>query len=177
MKISDITKISVCTALLCVSGMLAIPVPFSHTALTLQVFAVILTAIILSPKKAFFAVLAYLLIGFIGVPVFSGMTGGFQCLFTVSGGFLVSFIVAVPLVSACKGIRLATHIVSAVFVGIPVIYVISTLYNMLVIGFSSVAETLTVTLPFLPFDIVKSVAAGVIGHCINRTLSRAGINV
>ena len=76
-KKSRIYKIIICalfTAIICALSLVSIPlmtVPF-----TLSVFAVLLTGALLSPKYAAISVLCYILIGAIGIPVFSGFRGG-----------------------------------------------------------------------------------------------------
>ncbi len=177
MKTSDITHISLYTALLCVSAFISIPIPFFAVPVTLQTFMLFLTAVVLTPKKSFLAVLVYILIGLVGIPVFSGFSGGFHKLFTISGGFIVSFPITALLVSVCKGKRLASNILSCVFVGIPVIYVVCTVYIFFVTGLSSLRESFMLIVPFIAFDIIKAAAGGAFGFLIGRILSRSARNV
>ena len=58
------------------------PIPF-----TLQMFAITFAIVVLSPKEAIAAITGYLLLGAVGVPVFSGMRGGIGVL-AITGGFL-----------------------------------------------------------------------------------------
>ena len=73
LSISDITLIALLTAVIAVCSWISIPaaVPF-----TLQTFAVFLTAGLLGGKRGTITVIVYILLGAIGVPVFSGFTGG-----------------------------------------------------------------------------------------------------
>ena len=64
-------QIAVCAALLCVLSQLTVPTPFG-IGFTLQVFVVILTALVLKPLHALTAQLIYTLLGVIGLPVFRG---------------------------------------------------------------------------------------------------------
>ena len=76
MKTKDMTIIAVMAALICVAGPLSIaigPIPLS-----LASFAVYLAGAVLGAKRGPLAVAIYLLIGMVGVPVFSGFSGGFQ---------------------------------------------------------------------------------------------------
>ena len=59
------------------------PIPF-----TLQMFAITFAIVVLSPKEAIAAITGYLLLGAVGVPVFSGMRGGIGVLAGPTGGFL-----------------------------------------------------------------------------------------
>ena len=70
LKIQDITKISLCVALLCVTSYLVIPIPFSPAVIGLQTIVVNLIALIFQPKEAGLAILIYLMLGVVGLPVF-----------------------------------------------------------------------------------------------------------
>ena len=69
----DMTLIAMFAVLMAVCSWISIPtqVPF-----TLQTFAVFCTLGVLGGKRGFFAVLVYVLLGAVGVPVFAGFTGG-----------------------------------------------------------------------------------------------------
>ena len=90
MKTKDMTLTAVMAALICIAGPLSIfigPIPLS-----LATFAVYLSGAALGKKRGTAAVGLYLLIGIIGVPVFSGFSGGFQKLAGVTGGYLVGYL-------------------------------------------------------------------------------------
>ncbi len=88
MKTLDFVYASLAAALLAVSAWISIPtaVPF-----TLQTFAVCLAAGLLGMKRGTLALVIYLLVGIIGVPVFSGFRGGLGVLFGTTGGYIVGF--------------------------------------------------------------------------------------
>lgn len=85
----DMAYIGLSVALLAVCSQLCIPfaVPF-----TLQTFAVSAIAIILGPGKGTMTVIIYLLLGAVGLPVFSQFKGGLSALIGPTGGFLFGFI-------------------------------------------------------------------------------------
>ena len=60
--------------------------------MTGQTFAIGLTATFLGRKLGLISVGVYLLLGLIGLPVFSGMTGGIAVLFGPTGGYLIGFL-------------------------------------------------------------------------------------
>lgn len=66
--------------------------PMGIVPLTGQTFAIGLTVTILGKRTGTYAILIYLLLGLIGLPVFAGMTGGIGILFGPTGGYLVGFI-------------------------------------------------------------------------------------
>ena len=78
-------------ALIVVCSWIQIPaaVPF-----TLQTFAVFLTVGLLGGKRGTIAVLIYILLGMVGLPVFSGFKGGIGALLGTTGGYIIGFIFA-----------------------------------------------------------------------------------
>ncbi|MEG1524574.1 MAG: biotin transporter BioY [Clostridia bacterium] len=76
-------------ALIAVCAWISIPftVPF-----TLQTFAIFAAVGLLGGKRATLTVLVYLLLGAIGIPIFSGFSGGFGRLLGTTGGYLIGFI-------------------------------------------------------------------------------------
>jgi len=90
LSLRQMARIAVLTALLCVLSPIAIPLP-SGIPLTLQTFAVLLSGVVLGPKNGTIAVLAYILLGTFGLPVFSYFRGGPGMIAGPTGGFLLSF--------------------------------------------------------------------------------------
>ena len=71
-----------------------ISIPIGDIAFTMQTFGVFLTLGILGGKWGTVSILCYLLLGAVGLPVFSGFQGGFGVLLGVSGGFLWGFLLS-----------------------------------------------------------------------------------
>lgn len=87
----DLAYIALFAVLMAVCAWITIPfvVPF-----TLQTFAVFLALTTLGSKRGLYAVAVYLLLGAVGLPVFSGFRGGFGILFGTTGGYLTGFLAA-----------------------------------------------------------------------------------
>ena len=75
-KTMRLTRIALLIAMNCISAYLIIPLPFSQSPIALQTLIVNLVAFLLPPKDAAITMLAYIGIGLIGVPVFTGGTVG-----------------------------------------------------------------------------------------------------
>ena len=103
MKIKELTKMSICIAIICISSYISFPLPFTPTMITAQTIAINLVALILTPKQSFIVVLLYIFLGAFGLPVFSGGTSGFGRLFGPTGGFILGFLVIAPFMSYLKG--------------------------------------------------------------------------
>lgn len=78
------------TALIAAFSQIPVPTPFA-VSVTLQTFAIALTAFLTDPKIAFAANLCYICLGAAGVPVFYGFGAGAATVFGPSGGFILAF--------------------------------------------------------------------------------------
>lgn len=86
MRIRATVQSAIFAALLCIFSPIAIPV--GAIPVTLSIFIVLLTGLILDWKQAGAAVLSYMLIGAFGLPVFSGGQAGIGVFLGVTGGYL-----------------------------------------------------------------------------------------
>ena len=80
-----LAEIGALTALICVLGPLSIPLPFSPAPIAFANLAIFFAVYLLGTA-------VYLLLGFVGVPVFAGFTGGAQKLLGPTGGYLVGYL-------------------------------------------------------------------------------------
>ncbi len=92
-SVLKLMRIALMTCILIVCAQIAIP--FAGVPMTLQTFAVALCGYILGAKNGLTAVFLYLMLGAIGLPVFTGMGASFGFLFGLTGGFLWGFFVLV----------------------------------------------------------------------------------
>ena len=154
MKTLDMTTIAVMAALICVAGPLTIPA--GPIPLSLATFAVYLAGSVLGRKKGTIAVGLYLLIGIIGVPVFSGFSGGFQKLAGVTGGYLVGY-----LPEKREQIGWWYHPLMMI-AGTALLYLVGTVNFMLHTGNGLGAALALCVVPFLIGDAVKIAAAALL---------------
>ena len=89
-KTYDLATMGLMAAVTAIMAQIAIPMP-QGVPMTLQTFAVTLAGIILGSKRGAISMLIYLLLGAVGLPVFSGFRGGLGMLVGPTGGFLISF--------------------------------------------------------------------------------------
>ena len=176
MKTKDMTLTAVMAALICIAGPLSSfigPIPLS-----LATFAVYLSGAALGKKRGTAAVGLYLLIGIIGVPVFSGFSGGFQKLAGVTGGYLVGYLPCALL----SGIgaewaekRNRPWILPVMMAaGTAVLYLIGTLWFMIQTGNGLGAAMSLCVLPFLPGDGAKILAATLLTVPLRKAVLRFG---
>lgn len=162
MKTKDLTKMALCLALLSVSSYIAFSLPFTPTRVTAQTMMVNVIALVLTPKQVFTTILLYLVMGGLGLPVFSGGTSGLAVLMSPSGGFLIAFLVAAPIMSLMKQ-RAPKNFISyfliTVLIGMPILYVIGAWWMQIVTQMGWLAAVQAAVLPFIVGDLLKCVIA------------------
>lgn len=149
-----------------------IAIPAGPVMITLQTFIVILAGILLGPKIGALSQIIYIFLGLIGLPVFSGFTGGIQSILKPSFGFLIGFIFAAYAAgkflytkdsSSLKYIFLSSLIGGAIIYifGLPYMYfILNVIMNL---NLSLIAVIKMGCLIFLPGDLIKSVLAAALG--------------
>ena len=107
LKLKDVNRIAFSAALMVVCAWVAIPGPVPFT---LQTFGLFMTAGLLGGTKGFVAMLVYVLLGTIGMPVFSGGRGGLGIILGETGGYIIGFLPAVFVGGIlCKKNRKSTY--------------------------------------------------------------------
>ena len=91
-KTKELTLIGLMAALTCIAGPLSLPLPFSPVPISLTNLAIYFSVYILGMKRGTISYLVYLLLGLVGLPVFSAFTSGPAKLFGPTGGYLIGFI-------------------------------------------------------------------------------------
>lgn len=75
-KTKELTLIGLMAALTCIAGPLSLPLPFSPVPISLTNLAIYFSVYILGMKRGTISYLVYLLLGLVGLPVFSAFTSG-----------------------------------------------------------------------------------------------------
>ena len=178
MKRSErISRISICSmnaAILVICSFISVPTapPF-----TFQSFGVLILTGLFGLKITLVSYMIYLLLGIVGLPVFSGFTGGFSVIIGPTGGYLIGFAFLIIVSSALINVlgRGIFSLTLAFTVGVIVLYVIATVYYSAVwlkdTSLSSVISSASVcVLPFLLADAAKTALAVYIVKCFEGRL-------
>lgn len=128
-----------------------ISIPVLDIAFTMQTFAVFLTLSVLGGKWGTVSILIYLLLGAVGLPVFSGFQGGLGILAGVTGGYLWGFL------GSGLGYRAAEKAgkLPAMIVGLLVCYACGSLWFLVYAGGGLGVILLRCVVPYLIPDAVK----------------------
>lgn len=172
----DICYIGIFAAIIAVCAQVTVPfiggVPF-----TLQTWGVALAGVVLGAKRGVAAVLVYILVGAVGVPVFSGFGGGFGVIFGVTGGFILAF----PVLAFAAGISARPGnvfiLAAGLVAGTAVFLTLGMLWFAAVTGGTVAAAFAAAVAPFILPEIFKIVAVIIVGKSIQMALVRARIAV
>lgn len=173
-KTLNIVYCGIFATITAILSQITIPMP-GGVPFTLQTFAVYLAGIILGSKRGVVSILVYVLIGTIGLPVFSGFSGGIGTIVGATGGFILSF----PIMSFIIGLVCKkTDNKILIFLGIMLAsipnYLMGMLQFSLVTGSTFYNSFLVSVLPFILVDIIKIVLATIIGSMVmsNKSIRR-----
>ena len=157
----DMAYIAVFTALLAVCSWIAIPMPWG-VAYTLQTLGVFLAVGVLGGKRGTLAVVVYLLLGAMGVPVFSGFQGGTAALLGTTGGYIAGFLFSALVMWMLEKLlgRSLPALALSMVLGLAVCYAFGTVWYMAVYTRSNGAAALGTVLgwcvvPYIIPDLVK----------------------
>lgn len=174
LDVQNMTQIALCVTILCISSYLVIPLPFTPIVLSFHTIMVNLIGLILKPKQAGYVIAIYILMGLIGLPVFSAGTAGPGKLFGPTGGFYFGFLFAAIIISKCKGSKnsFLRYLLATIAFGLPIQHICEILMMCFHNNFNIAAAAMTVSLPFIPGDIIKCVIASGLGVAVNKALPR-----
>lgn len=172
MKVKDMTYIALMAAILCVVAPIIIPLPFSPIPLSLATFIIYLLSVVIGAKKAVIAVIIYIIIGAVGVPVFSGYGAGLQKIVGPTGGYMLGYI-ACALASGYFADKFESKIYMyaiGMVLGTAICYTLGTLWMSYSTGMKFVEALFAGVIPFLIGDVIKIVVATIVGYKIRRII-------
>ena len=171
-KTVRMAEIALMSAVLCVISPFTIPVPASPVPLSLALFAVYLAAVLLGAKKGALSVLVYLLLGMVGLPVFSGFSGGIGVLLGPTGGYIIGYVLCALVIGllAERGV----HTVFAMTAGTLVCYCFGTIWFLIIMKgtYTLIQALLICVVPYLIFDMIKILAAAAVAVPVRKIVRR-----
>lgn len=181
LSVKTITMIGLMAAVLCILAPVSIPLPITLVPISLTNFIIYITLYLLGTKCGTISYTVYFLLGLVGLPVFSGFSGGLGKVAGPTGGYLVGFfficLLAGPvirkfheakvlhMVFACVGMVIATA----------VCYAFGTVWFTVQQGVTFAEALAMCVFPFIPGDVIKIVAAMLLGPVLRSRLKKAGV--
>ena len=173
----DLAYIALFAVLMAVCAWITIPLPKPLVQFTMQTFAMFMALLVLGGRRGLYAMVVYLLLGAVGMPVFSGFRGGMGVLLDTTGGYIIGFVAAALvywLVTARLGESLPVSAAACVL-GLAVCYAFGTAWFLVVYARNVGPVGLTTALgwcvfPYIVPDLVKLALAAVLSRRVKKFL-------
>ena len=163
------------TAVTCVLAPMSIFI--GEVPITLTNLVIYFSLYLLGWKRGSASVVVYILVGMVGMPVFSGFAGGLGKLVGATGGYIVGFVV-MALIAGWVMDHTASRVLhmGGMILGTLACYALGTAWYCFLTHNPLQAALWTCVIPFIPFDLAKMVAAAVLGPVLRERLVRAGLD-
>ncbi len=168
----DLAYIAMFSAIIAICSWISVPsaVPF-----TMQTFGVFLTVGTLGGRRGSISVMIYILLGAIGLPIFSGFSGGMGTVLGARGGYIIGFLLAaiVMWVFECLLGKSKLVIGFSILLGLLICYAFGTLWFTIVyakggVGIGTLSALSICVFPYLIPDVVKAVLALTLSEKLRR---------
>lgn len=178
----DMVYIALFVVIIIICAWIAVPV--GNIPITMQTFAIFLTIRSLGGRRGSIAVLVYILMGMVGLPVFSGFQGGIGVLFQATGGYILGFLPAALFmwgIEHLMGRKQWVYAISMVL-GLLICYVFGTVWFLVIYmkstGVFGLGAALSwCVLPFVIPDLIKAGLALTFGKRLAILSFRTGRNL
>ncbi|HBA47196.1 MAG TPA: biotin transporter BioY [Lachnospiraceae bacterium] len=177
LTLKQITLAGLMTAVFCLLGPLSLNIPISPVPISLGMLALYFVTSVLGMKLGTFSVLAYILLGLTGLPVFTGFTGGAGKLLGPTGGYIIGYIFMALICGFFVdkwGNNLIMEILGMVL-GTAVCYLFGTIWLAYLASYTFYQALAAGVLPYIPVDVVKLAIALLVGRQIRARILKAGL--
>lgn len=171
LKVSNLARVALCAAATAALAGVTIPPPFSPVPVSGQTFGVIVSGLVLPPALAALSQVAYILLGLVGLPVFSGGGAGLAVLLGPTGGYIWGFVLGAFVISYLLSKFKPRGFWGCVLItasgSIVVIHTTGVLQLMAVAGLSLGQALVSGVVPFLVGDFLKVLAGTRLGKSLD----------
>lgn len=165
------------TAVICILAPFSLNIPVSPVPISLGTLAIYFVVSILGMKYGTVSVAVYILLGLVGLPVFSNFTGGAGKLFGPTGGYIIGYLF-MALICGFFIDKWSDHLLLnflGMVLGTAVCYLFGTVWLAVQASMTFSQALAAGVLPFIPADLVKLILAMLIGRQVRKRLLRAGL--
>lgn len=110
-NVLKITMVALMASIICILAPLSIPIPFSIVPISCATFAVYLSAGVLGAKLGTISVAIYILLGFVGLPVFAGWSAGAGIVIGPTGGYIFGYLLIAFFTGICVNKKNASTLI------------------------------------------------------------------
>lgn len=172
-KAKSVTVTALFIAINAVLSQISFPLPISSIPFSMGIMAAFLSGAVLKPKQALTAQVLYLLLGAVGLPVFSQFRGGAAVLAGPTGGFLIGYIfiaLIVSFVSNKKRENIFLRLFVSMLAGLIVCYGVGTLWFSIVTGNNIITALTLCVYPFAALDVLKAAIGAYLAAAIKKSI-------
>ncbi|MEI6100601.1 MAG: biotin transporter BioY [Eubacteriales bacterium] len=175
MKTRDLIVTAFFAALTVIFSAISLPIPLSPVPFSLAIVAIFLAGALLPKNQAALAQIVYILLGVIGLPVFSKMQGGLGVIAGPTGGYIIAYpimayIIALIIEKARKRIFLAYFL--SMICALALCYMLGTLWLSVETHLTFSAALAAGVIPFIIPDIIKAVLSSLLAVALYRVLAK-----
>lgn len=169
--------VGVMTAVICILAPFSLNIPVSPVPISLGTLAIYFVITVLGMKRGTISVLIYILLGLVGLPIFSGFTGGAAKLFGPTGGYIVGYIF-MALICGLFIDKWSDNLILSflgMILGTAVCYLFGTVWLAYQASMSLTQALWAGVIPYIPADLVKLILAMLVGFQVRRRLVKANL--
>lgn len=179
-NIYNIALIAVFTVIISVLSALKLGFEILGVPATLQTFAMAFAGFVLGSKKGTLTIFIYILLGTIGIPVFSGFTGGIGVLLGVTGGFIFGFLfigffsgLGMQIIKIHNIVLLTIIRIVLSILGLFICHVFGSIAAGIYLEMPTWNAALLVSIPYIPKDIVSIILAYILALAVRKAMVTA----
>ncbi len=170
----ELTLTALMTAITCIMGPISCPLPFTPVSISLGTLAIYLSAYVLGMKYSVLSCAAYILLGSIGLPVFTEFSAGIDKVLGPTGGYMAGyfFIAAIGgfFAEHFNGKRIFAVI--GMVLGTACCYLLGSLWLARCLEMDFLPALAIGVLPYLPGDAAKIAVAAILGGEVRLRLQK-----
>lgn len=173
-SLTQLIFMALMAAVMCIAGPLAVPI--GPVPITLTNLVIYIAVGVLGTVQGTISYCLYLLLGMVGLPVFSGYAGGLGKLAGPTGGYLIGFIAMALIGGIVMEVSHRKLIPTLIgwFIGTAVDYLLGTLWFMYIMHTTFMQTMAVCVFPFIIGDCIKLIAGVMLGRQLHKILVHAG---
>lgn len=165
------------TAVICVLSPFALHIPISPVPISLGTLAIYFVLSVAGMKLGTLSVLIYILLGLVGVPVFTDFTAGPGKLLGPTGGYIVGYLVLAPISGFFidRFDKKPFLRIWGMLLGTCLFYLFGTLWLQYQMQLTFFQALWAAVIPYLPGDSIKLALAMILGSQVRKRLIKTGL--
>ena len=175
-SVKQLALVGLMSAIICVLAPFSIPIPISLAApISLGTLAIYFVLTVLGLKLGTISVVVYILLGLVGLPIFTGFTGGPGKLFGPTGGYIIGYIF-MALISGFfvdKWDNKFLPSLAGMILGTAALYLFGSVWLAYQASYTLPQALMIGSIPYIPGDFLKLALALFLGRQVRKRLQRS----